>query len=51
MPIEVNHLTHVYMKDTPFETCALNDVSFRVEDGEFVGILGRPGSGKSSLIS
>ena len=51
MPIEVKKLTHVYMADTPFESRALNDVSLRIEDGEFIGIIGHTGSGKSTLIS
>ena len=51
MPIEVKNLTHVYMADTPFESRALNEVSLRIEDGEFVGIIGHTGSGKSTLIS
>lgn len=51
MPIEVNKLTHVYMPDTPFEMRALHEVSLRIEDGEFIGIIGHTGSGKSTLIS
>ena len=51
MPIEVNKLTHVYMPDTPFEMRALHEVSPRIEDGEFIGIIGHTGSGKSTLIS
>ena len=51
MPIEVSHLSHVYMRGTPFEARALNDVSFTIEDGAFVGVIGHTGSGKSTLIT
>jgi len=51
MPIEVKNLTHVYMAETPFESRALDGVSFRIEDGEFIGIIGHTGSGKSTLIT
>ena len=51
MAIEVKGLTHVYMQDTPFETRALNEISLSVNDGEFIGIIGHTGSGKSTLIS
>ena len=51
MPIEVSHLSHVYMRGTPFEARALDDVSFTIEDGTFVGIIGHTGSGKSTLIT
>jgi len=51
MPIEVKKLTHVYMPGTPFEAKALNEVSLSIRDGEFVGIIGHTGSGKSTLIS
>lgn len=51
MPVEVKHLSHVYMRGTPFETRALDDVNFTVNDGEFVGIIGHTGSGKSTLIT
>ena len=50
MPIEVNHLTHCYSEGSALRTVALNDVSFRIEDGEFVGIIGHTGSGKSTLV-
>ncbi|MBR1821247.1 MAG: energy-coupling factor transporter ATPase [Clostridia bacterium] len=51
MPIKVEKLTHVYMPGTPFEAKALNEVRMQVEDGEFIGIIGHTGSGKSTLIS
>lgn len=50
MPIEVKNLNHIYSKGTPFEKVALSDISFKVEDGEFVGIIGHTGSGKSTMI-
>lgn len=50
MPIEVKNLKHIYSAGTPFEKVALSDISFRVEDGEFVGLIGHTGSGKSTLI-
>ena len=51
MPIEVKSLTHIYMPGTPFEAKALNDVSLSIHDGDFIGIIGHTGSGKSTLIS
>ncbi len=51
MPVEVKNLSHVYMRGTPFETRALDDVNFTISDGEFVGIIGHTGSGKSTLIT
>ena len=50
MPIEVSNLTHTYMKGTTSEVTAISGVSFRIEDGEFVGLIGATGSGKSTLI-
>ena len=50
MPIEAIHLTHCYSEGSALKTVALNDVSFRIEDGEFVGIIGHTGSGKSTLV-
>lgn len=50
MPIEVKHLTHIYAPGTPFESRAVDDVSFTVNDGDFIGLIGHTGSGKSTLI-
>ena len=50
MPIEVRNLSCRYGEKTPLEVQALSDISFRVEEGEFVGIMGHTGCGKSTLI-
>jgi len=50
MSIEAVHLTHCYSEGSAFKTIALNDVSFRIDEGEFVGIIGHTGSGKSTLV-
>ena len=48
--LQVKNLHHVYSASTPFEHVALEDVSFNVEHGEFIGIIGHTGSGKSTLV-
>lgn len=50
MSINVENLTYIYSEGMPYETLALDDVSFKIEDHEFVGIIGHTGSGKSTLI-
>ena len=48
--IETKHLTHTYSAGTPFERSALLDVDFSAYKGEYLGIIGHTGSGKSTLI-
>jgi energy-coupling factor transport system ATP-binding protein len=50
MSIKIENLTHTYMKGSPFEKKALDDVSVNINDGEFVALIGHTGSGKSTLI-
>lgn len=48
--LEVKDLTYIYSVGTPFEHKALDHISFSVEPGEFIGIIGHTGSGKSTLM-
>ena len=50
MSMELQHVTHIYGEGTTFAKKALDDVNIKIEDGEFVGIIGHTGSGKSTLI-
>ncbi len=48
--LQIEHLTHTYSAGTPFQRSAVEDMSLSVMDGEFLGIIGHTGSGKSTLI-
>ena len=48
--LQIRHLTHTYGQGTPFCRSAIEDVSFEVREGEFLGLIGHTGSGKSTLI-
>ena len=48
--LEVKNLNYIYSAGTPFEHKALDNISFSVERGEFIGIIGHTGSGKSTLM-
>ena len=50
MAIIVHQLKHIYGEGTAYEKVALHDVNLKIEDGEFIGLIGHTGSGKSTLI-
>lgn len=48
--IKTENLTHIYSPGTPFEHSAIKNVNLEIERGEFIGVIGHTGSGKSTLI-
>lgn len=50
MSIVIENLTHTYMPGSPFQATAIHGVSLTIRDGEFIGLIGHTGSGKSTLI-
>lgn len=50
MSIKIKNLTHIYNEGMPFEKTALSNINIEIQTGEFVGIIGHTGSGKSTLI-
>lgn len=50
MSIILDHVSYVYNENSAMESKALGDISFKIENGEFVGLIGHTGSGKSTLV-
>lgn len=50
MIIEIKNLTYVYGPNTPFEIKALDNINLAIEEGDFIGLIGHTGSGKSTLV-
>lgn len=50
MSIKIKNLTHIYNKGLPFESRALDNITLEIKSGDFVGLIGHTGSGKSTLI-
>lgn len=50
MSIQIKHLVHKYNEETTFEKVALDDINLEIGNGEFIGLIGHTGSGKSTLI-
>lgn len=50
MSFIINHVSHIYGEKTTLELKALDDISLTIEDGEFIGLIGHTGSGKSTFI-
>ena len=50
MSITIDNLSYVYSKNTPFETKAVDGISLSINQGDFLGIIGHTGSGKTTLI-
>lgn len=50
MPIVIENLTHTYMEKSPFQATAIQDINLTVGDGDFLGVIGHTGSGKTTLM-
>ena len=50
MIIELENLSYIYNPNTPFEKKALDSINLSIEEGDFVGLIGHTGSGKSTLV-
>lgn len=50
MSIKIENITYIYNPKSPFETKALDGIDLEIKDGEFIGLIGHTGSGKSTLI-
>lgn len=50
MSIIIDHVNYIYSEGNAYESRALSDISFQISDGEFIGLIGHTGSGKSTLV-
>ncbi|EIE41202.1 cobalt transporter ATP-binding subunit [Mycoplasmopsis canis UFG1] len=50
MQIKINNLKHVFNKNSPWEFLALDGINLNIKDGEYIGVIGATGSGKTTLI-
>lgn len=50
MSLIINHVSHIYSENTAMAVPALKDINLQIKDGEFIGLIGHTGSGKSTLI-
>ena len=50
MQLELKNVSYIYGKGTVFEVNALSDINLAIEEGQFIGVIGHTGSGKSTLI-
>lgn len=50
MAIKLEHVNYIYGADTELSVAALKDVNLSIEDGQFIGLIGHTGSGKSTLV-
>ncbi len=50
MMMKINNLNYIYNPNTPFEKKALDDINLEIKEGEFIGLIGHTGSGKSTLV-
>lgn len=50
MMMKINNLNYIYNPNTPFEKKALDNVNLKIDEGEFIGLIGHTGSGKSTLV-
>ncbi|MBO6090252.1 MAG: ATP-binding cassette domain-containing protein, partial [Lachnospiraceae bacterium] len=50
MPIKADHLTYVYGGNKKLKTTAVDDISVSIDDGQFIGLIGHTGSGKTTFL-
>ncbi|MBC8588157.1 energy-coupling factor transporter ATPase [Paratissierella segnis] len=50
MLVKINNLSYIYNPNTPFEKKALDNINLQIDEGDFIGLIGHTGSGKSTLV-